>query len=46
MGLFGKEETASCCCGGNCTPQTMPQQVRVMLNFYQSFRALTNIFYT
>lgn len=26
MGLFGKKgkaETSSCCCGGNCTPETM-----------------------
>ena len=28
MNLFGKknkEETAGCCCGGNCTPETMAQ---------------------
>ena len=27
MGLFGKkkEETKSCCCGGNCTPENMAQ---------------------
>ena len=27
MGLFSKkkEETKFCCCGGNCTPETMAQ---------------------
>lgn len=27
MGLFGKkkEETKSCCCGGNCTPESMAE---------------------
>ena len=27
MGLFSKkkEEPVSCCCGGNCTPETMAQ---------------------
>ena len=27
MGLFSKkkEETKTCCCGGNCTPETMAQ---------------------